>query len=297
MRVLVTGANGLLGQKLVNLLSSTKGVETHATGRGPNRNLPGNYEYHKVNLTEEGALHNLFQQEVPDAVIHTAAMTNVDRCETDPEECELQNISVVESILRACENFGTFLTHLSTDFIFDGETGPYHETANPNPLSNYGRSKLEAEKLIAKSSVQAAIARTVLVYGQVHDMSRSNIVLWVKKSLEEGKKINVITDQWRMPTLAEGLAEGCWLMTKKKSQGTYNISGADLLTPYEMAVQVADVFALDHSLITPVDGSIFTQPAARPPRTELILDKARNELGYNPHSFKEGLKILKSQIS
>ncbi len=297
MRVLVTGANGLLGQKLVDLLAANPNAETHATGRGANRNLPGNYEYHQVDLTEEGALHNLFQQEIPDAVIHTAAMTNVDACETDKEECWLQNVTVVEAIVRACENFGVSMTHLSTDFIFDGVTGPYHEESKPNPLSEYGRSKLEAERVIQSSSIRSSIARTVLVYGQVHDMSRSNIVLWVKKSLEEGKTINVITDQWRMPTLAEDLAQGCWLMTEQKAQGVFNISGADLLNPYEMAVQVAEVFDLDDSLITPVDGSLFTQPAARPPRTELILDKSKNNLGYEPHSFREGLEILKSQIS
>lgn len=297
MRVLVTGANGLLGQKLVNLLSQQSGVETHATGRGPNRNKEGNYTYHKVDLAEEGALYNLFQQEQPDAVIHTAAMTNVDACETDQEECWLQNVTVVEFIVRACEHFGVFLTHVSTDFIFDGEDGPYDEQASPNPLSYYGKSKLEAENVIQESSLKWAIARTILVYGTVHDMSRSNIVLWVKNSLEEGTPINLITDQNRMATLAEDLAMGCWLMTKQKSQGIFNISGPDLMNPYEIALEVADVFGLDKSLISPTDGSKFTQPAKRPPKTGFNLDKAKTQLGYQPHSFREGLEILKSQIS
>ncbi len=296
MRILVTGANGLLGQKLVNLLASQPGVETHATGRGPNRNLEGNYTYHKVDLTEEGALYNLFQQEMPDAVIHTAAMTNVDACESEREECWLQNVTIVEFIVRACEHFNVFLTHLSTDFIFDGEDGPYGESAKPNPLSYYGESKLAAEKIVMESSLKWAIARTILVYGSVHDMSRSNIVLWVKKSLEEGKAINLITDQWRMATLAEDLAMGCWLMTQKKKQGVFNISGSDLLNPYEMALEVADVFDLDSSLISPTDGSKFQQPAKRPPKTGFILDKAKHELGYNPKTFREGLQFLKTQL-
>ena len=297
MRVLITGANGLLGQKLVNLLSADTSVETHATGRGANRNISGNYEYHKVDLAEEGALHNLFQQERPDAVIHTAAMTNVDACETDKKEAWLQNVTNVEAIARACETFDVFLTHLSTDFIFDGVSGPYDEESLPEPLSEYGRTKLAAEESIKASSIKWSIARTVLVYGQVHDQSRSNIVLWVKNSLEAGKSINVITDQWRMPTLAEDLAMGCWLMTKQKAQGIFNISGADLLNPYEIAIQTAETFGLDSKLITAVDGSTFTQPAARPPRTELILDKAKTVIGYEPHSFSQGLEILKDQIT
>ena len=295
MRILITGANGLLGQKLVNLLSSSEKDEVHATGRGGNRNLPGPYTYHKVDLTEEGALHNLFEEIKPDGVIHTAAMTNVDACELDPNECHLQNVAVVESIVRACENFDVFLVHLSTDFIFDGITGPYDEESSPNPLSVYGRSKLEAEEVVKAGRMKWAIARTVLVYGQVHDMSRSNIVLWVKKSLEEGKSIKLITDQYRMPTFAEDLARGCALLAQQQAQGVFNVSGQDYLNPYEMAIQVADVFELDGTLITPTDGTAFTQPAKRPPKTELILDKARS-IGYEPHSFSEGLQLLKAQL-
>lgn len=296
MRVLITGANGLLGQKLTNLLSQEDVAEVHATGRGPNRNVPGNYSYHTVDLKSESEVAALFGRLKPEAVIHTAAMTHVDECETNPDECREQNVSIVKTLVRQCRKSSSFLTHLSTDFIFDGVSGPYDEESIPAPLSVYGQSKLDAEKIILSSSVKAGIARTVLVYGQVHDMSRSNLVLWVKKSLEEGKSINLITDQYRMPTLAEDLAMGCWLITKGKHEGVFNISGKDYLNPYEMALQVAEVFDLDASLISPTDGSRFTQPAKRPPKTELILDKAIGELGYQPHSFKEGLALLKSQI-
>jgi dTDP-4-dehydrorhamnose reductase len=135
----------------------------------------------------------------------------------------------------------------------------------------------------------------VLVYGIVSDMSRSNIILWVKKSLEEGKNIKVVTDQFRTPTLAEDLAKGCWLMTDKEAEGIFHISGKDFLTPYEMAIKTADFFHLDKSLISEADSSNFTQPAKRPPRTGFILDKAISVLGYNPVSFEEGIAIVAEQ--
>jgi dTDP-4-dehydrorhamnose reductase len=126
-------------------------------------------------------------------------------------------------------------------------------------------------------------------------MSRSNIILWVKKSLEEGKNIKVVDDQWRTPTLAEDLATGCYLIIKHKAEGIFNISGKDLLTPFEMAYRTADYFGLDKSFITRANSSTFTQPAMRPARTGFILDKAQNLLKYSPHSFEEGIAVLASQ--
>ena len=146
------------------------------------------------------------------------------------------------------------------------------------------------------SGLRWAIARTVLVYGIAYDMSRSNIILWVKKSLEDGKNIKVVTDQWRTPTLAEDLAMGCYLIANQEAEGIFNISGKDLLTPYEMAIMTADYFELDKSLIAQADSSTFSQPAKRPARTGFVLDKARSILGYEPRSFTEGIAILAGQL-
>ncbi|MBY0425852.1 MAG: sugar nucleotide-binding protein, partial [Cytophagales bacterium] len=121
-------------------------------------------------------------------------------------------------------------------------------------------------------------------------------ILWVKKSLEEQKNIKVVTDQFRTPTLAEDLAMGCYLIIKNRATGIFNISGSELMTPYDMAMATAAYFSLDSSFITKADGSIFTQPAKRPPRTGFIIDKAKNQLGYQPHTFQEGIKILAGQL-
>ncbi|MEY4274888.1 MAG: dTDP-4-dehydrorhamnose reductase [Bacteroidota bacterium] len=295
--ILITGSNGLLGQKLVDLLSKEDNIQLIATAKGDNR-LPNQegYVYQSLDITDSQQVNEVFAAYKPQIVIHTAAMTNVDTCESDLEGCESLNVKAVEYIVEACEKQGSFLCHLSTDFIFDGADGPYDEEATPNPISIYGESKLKAEKIIQASSIRWAIARTVLVFGIVPDMSRTNIILWVKKSLEEGKQINVVTDQFRTPTLAEDLAMGCWLIAQKEAEGIFNISGEELLTPYEMAIQTAEYFHLPKELIKPADSSTFTQPAKRPPRTGFILDKAKRVLGYQPRSFNEGIALLAKQI-
>ena len=297
MKILITGANGLLGQKLVTLLQNEPSVSIVATGRGPNRNSDGSYLYERMDITEASEVDEIIQKHAPDAVIHTAAMTNVDQCEQEQEGCWQQNVLAVENMVRACQKTESFLLHLSTDFIFDGEAGPYDEEDKPNPISYYGESKLAAEKLLVDSDLDWAIARTVLVCGIVQDMSRSNIILWVKKSLEDGKDIKVVNDQLRSPTLAEDLAMGCWLIVKNKANGIFNIAGKDLLTPYDMACKTATFFDLQTDTMQEADGSIFTQPAKRPPKTGLIIDKARKVLGYEPRSFEEGIAIVSEQVA
>ena len=296
MRILITGSNGLLGQKLVELLL-TKDDYLIATAKSTLAiDLPKG-EFHSLDITNPDEIQKVIQQSKPDAIINTAAMTQVDHCETEREKCWANNVTAVESLVKVCEKTKTHLIHVSTDFIFDGTRGPLDESEKPNPLSYYGESKLAAEIAIQKSNIDWAILRTVLVFGVTKDMSRSNIVLWVKKSLEEGNVINVVNDQWRTPTLAEDLAMGCYLAATKKIKGIYNISGDEMMTPYDIAIKTADFFGLDKSLIQQTDSTKFKQPAARPPKTGFIIDKAKRELGYKPHSFVEGLGVLKSGIS
>ncbi len=294
MKVLITGANGLLGQKLVSLL--TPDHDVIATGKGPNRNPVGNYDYVNLDILDDQEIEKVFTKHHPDTIIHTAAMTNVDQCESDVDLCRKLNVEAVRKISEVSVSINAHLIHLSTDFIFDGESGPYVEEDEANPISKYGESKLESERILENSGGKYAIVRTVLVYGISHDMSRSNIILWVKKNLEDDKQINIVNDQWRSPTLAEDLADGCRLIMEKEACGVFNIAGKDILTPYDMAIETAEFFKLNKSLINEVDGSVFQQPAKRPPKTGLILDKAIRELDFSPRPFNEGLKILASQL-
>ncbi len=297
MKILVTGSNGLLGQKLVHKLSTDPEVELIATARGENRlKKASGYEYRSLDITNEAEVAQTIAEVKPDVVINTAAMTNVDACEADREGCDKLNVDAVQYIVDACERNDVHLVHLSTDFIFDGEDGPYAEDAEPNPLSYYGESKLKAEKIVEGSNVKAAILRTVLVYGIAEDMSRSNIVLWAKGALEKGKEITVVDDQFRSPTLAEDLADGCILAAKQKATGVYNISGKDQMSIIELVRAVADHWKLDKSIILPVSSTTLNQAAKRPPVTGFVLDKAIKELGYKPHSFSEGLAIVEEQM-
>lgn len=299
MKILITGANGLLGHKLVRLLGPKREVVVIATARGESRLRPeyGSFQYESMDIANREDVLEIVGRHKPDVIINTAAMTNVDECEKEKEACMQLNVEAVKYLVEAAEQTNAFLLHLSTDFIFSGEEGPYDEQGVPAPVNFYGESKLLGEQVVMNSNIKWAIARTVLVFGIVPDMSRSNIILWVKGSLEAQKPIQVVDDQWRTPTLAEDLAMGCYLIAEQRAEGIYNISGQDMLTPYEMAIKTADFFGLDKSLITRTDSTKFTQPAKRPPRTGFIIEKAKTNLGYQPHSFDEGVRIVAEQAA
>jgi dTDP-4-dehydrorhamnose reductase len=295
MKVLVTGSGGLLGQKLVDLLIRQPDVQVIVTAR---RKMvaPPDADFQVMDITQSSDIARVFSLTSPDTVINTAAMTQVDDCEVKREECWNQNVTAVDHLVKACEEYHAHLIHVSTDFIFDGSHGPLTEDEKPGPVNYYGESKLAGEKIVGMASCPWTILRTVLVYGVTPDMSRSNIVLWVKKSLEEGKPIRVVNDQWRTPTLAEDLAMGCWLATKNKKTGVFNISGRDMMTPFDIAMRTAEFFKLDKSLITPTDSTHFKQPAARPMKTGFVIEKAKRDLGYEPRSFEEGLRVVADQL-
>jgi dTDP-4-dehydrorhamnose reductase len=308
-RILITGSNGLLGQKLVYALIKRKDVQVIATSVGINRliNKEG-YIYESLDITQKSEVENVFKKYSPDVVINTAAMTNVDACETKREECWALNVTAVQNIVDIIQNpfplergrseVKTQLIHLSTDFIFDGEKGSeYVETDKPNPQSYYAVSKYESEKVLEKSKIKWAIARTIIVYGIVDNMSRSNIVLWAKDALSKGQTINVVDDQFRSPTLAEDLADGCILIADKEAEGVFHLSGPKTMSILELVYAVADFWKLDKSLVTPSKSTNLNQAAKRPPRTGFDISKARKELGYNPHSFEDGLKILDEQLN
>jgi len=296
MRILVTGSNGLLGQKVTTLLQQDATVQLIATARSASFIPIEKGEFHLLDITNKDDVDKIVAATKPDVIINTAAMTNVDQCESEKEACWKNNVTSVKNLVAACAKFNVRLVHVSTDFIFDGSHGPLAEDEPAGPVNYYGESKLAAEQIILESKVSNCILRTVLVYGITNDMSRSNIVLWVKKSLEEGKTINVVNDQFRTPTLAEDLAMGCYLAAIKNASGIYHISGKDFLSPYEIALATARYFKLDKSRIKPTDSNTFKQPAARPLITGFIIDKARKDLGYEPRSFAEGLSILESQL-
>ena len=296
-KILVTGSNGLLGQKLVAALRNRTDVQLIATSRGENRlSKTDGYLYDTLDITDRSAVQAALNRHQPDVVVNTAGMTQADLCEKEKENCQRVNVTAVEYLIEACAAQKSHLIQLSTDFIFDGTSGPYREEDKPNPLSYYGESKWAAEKRVMAAPLSWTILRTVLVYGITENMSRSNILLWAKNSLEKKQPTRAVSDQFRTPTLAEDLAEGCTAIALKKAGGIYHLAGPEMMSIYEVAKRTAEFFGLDTSLLSPVSTASLHEAARRPLKTGFVIDKARRELGYRPHSFAGGLAVIKTQL-
>ena len=295
MKILYTGANGLLGQKISAATPQYSNHAFLATARGKNRtkNL-GTGSYASMDITDRQGIENVLSEFRPDVIIHGAAMTHVDECEQHKELAYNLNVVGTQNIVDAAKELGAHVVHISTDFIFDGQDGPYNEEGIPNPVSYYGETKLQAEHIV-QTVDSWSILRTVLVIGIAEDLSRSNIVLWAKGALEKAQPIRVVDDQFRTPTLAEDLAQGALLAATQRAQGIFNISGPDFMSIYELVESVSEHFGLSMATVTRVDSSTLNKPAVRPPRTGFNISKAVENLGYRPHSFKEALEIIAQQ--
>ena len=294
-KILLTGANGLLGQQLIGLLLKQTDALIVATGKGDNRTPYTNdarFSYYSLDITDGVVANAFYEEQAPNIIIHTAAMTNVDECEENKVACWNVNVTATRFLIDAAKKFRPYIIFLSTDFVFDGLNGPYTEDDMVGPVNYYGSSKVAGEKAIEESGLAGAIVRTCLVYGNSFGGQRHTMISRVKDNLKENKKIQIVADQYRTPTFVEDLAQGIVLLAQKKLNGIFNISGKEFLTPYDMAIKIAENFNLDTSLIEKVNSSTFTQPALRPFKTGFIIDKAESQLGYSPLSFAEALKKL-----
>lgn len=293
MKVLVTGANGMLGQHLIRRLVEEGKFVIHATGRGAGR-LPygssNGVTYHATDLTDFKKAQALVERVSPHIIIHAAAMTQPNECAADATACWKMNVGATRVLLRGAQKVRSYFIYISTDFVFDGKEGPYDEHAVTNPVNTYGESKLLAEEMVEQSGLHWAIIRTVLVYGDKVPGGRPNFVHWVRDQLAAGQPIRVVNDQWRTPTFVEDLAKGIVLTLLKHAKGIFHISGRDTCTPYQLACMVAALLGRDATLITPVTADTFKEPARRPPKTGFVITKAVKELGYVPVRLEEGLK-------
>lgn len=282
----------MLGQELVRRMGRMPEYDVLATGRDAEpRFSGGSCGYTRLDITDSEALERLFDDFEPNVVINCAAMTQVDDCESDREQCWKVNADAVESLAQLCKTHGARLIQVSTDFVFDGEEGPYREDARPHPVSYYGRSKLAGENHArAAGTDRWAIVRTVLVYGAPENGSRSNFVTWVRDKLRAGEAIKVVTDQWRTPTWVVDLADGIERIVRFRKSGVFHVSGRDFLTVNAFAHRIAEVAGLDASLIGDADKTTFSQPAQRPEKTGFIILKAETELGYRPHPLDDAIR-------
>lgn len=294
-RVLITGANGLLGQKLTACFAQDSNIDLLTSSRqAESKSKDYSFGYIQLDITDTKSVKELIWNFEPDYIINSGAYTNVDGCEREKELSWRINVTGVENLVNAARLVGSKIVHVSTDYIFDGQKGPYDEHATPHPLSYYGRGKLASENVLRSSGKHWSIIRTMVVYGVANELN-NNFATWLVQELSKGNKVTIVDDQIGNTTLADDLANGIYLLVKKGKKGIYNMAGSDIISRYDFAVALAKAFNFDTSLISPIKTKDLNQLAPRPLNSGLITLKAESELGYRFLSLKESLRLFKSQ--
>lgn len=297
-RILITGANGLVGQALVARLGARPDVDLLATGREHRprfSHLAGGYT--ALDVTDPEAVRQLLTDFAPSAIIHCAAVSKVDECARARDACWQVNVEATAHLARQCRQAGIHLLLLSTDFVFDGADGPYAEDARPNPVNYYGRSKLAAENAVRAAGLQRwAIIRTTLAYGAAENVRRGNFGPWLVQRLRAEERTPVATDQIRTPTYVPDLADGIARAAVGRKCGVYHVAGREVLSVYEFATQIATQFGLDPGLLVPVRSDELHPDAPRPLRAGLLILRAESELGYRPRPLAEALADLGQKL-
>lgn len=294
MRVLITGCNGLLGQKLTNTLGSVR-YDLFGIDLGDEGLLHDRLEqYHKLDIVKRRDTVSLIQNIHPDVIVHTAAMTGVDACEREKEKCWQINVVGTDNIVMGASRTGAKLVFISSDYVFDGKKGPYSEEDPPNPICYYGKSKLAAENLIRGSALHWTIIRTIVLFGLGINI-RSCFVTWLLKMLRERQDVYIVSDQWGNVTLVDDLARAIERVILLERLGLFHVGGSEYLTRCELARQAAAIFELDANLIRPVLTEELHQPAPRPLKSGIDIEKAEKELYISFHNVGDSLRIYREQ--
>jgi dTDP-4-dehydrorhamnose reductase len=293
-KVIITGANGLLGQSLI--LSFKEKYEILGTGLENHPFLPEDgWRYQKLDITNSQKCKDSIKEFAPEVIINAASFTDVDGCEREKELCWQVNVKGVENLAKISRSLDVHLIHYSTDYVFDGKEGPYDETARPNPVGYYGKSKLASENVLQQIGCPFTVIRTCVLYGSGVEVKR-NFFLWVLENLQNEKKIRVVTDQFNNPTLAEDLAAGSQLVIERAAVGKFHLAGRDYLSRYDFALKICGIFNKPEELVAPIKTKELGQTAPRPSRGGLKIDLAQKKLYYMPRSVEESLIFLRWKL-
>ncbi|MBN1351469.1 dTDP-4-dehydrorhamnose reductase [candidate division KSB1 bacterium] len=293
-KIFITGCNGLLGQKLVTQLHKTyyvAGGDLHQTsllGADP-------FEYHPMDIAQRTEMNRRLQEFKPDIIINAAAYTNVDKAETERELCWQVNVHGVENLVYSAQKINAKLIHISTDYVFDGNSGPYRETDRPAANGFYARSKLASENVLNGSGLNFVIIRTMILFG-VGTGLRPDFVAWLIDALRSEKPVTIVDDQIGNPTLADDLANAIENAIQQNASGLYHISGSERIDRFHFALRIADTFELNKALIKAIKTSELKQAAPRPLNSGFTLDKARHELGIQMRDIQSALLEYKRQL-
>ncbi len=288
MRVFVTGASGLLGSKVAEL-ALERGYDVYS---GYRSNTPEFGNPVKIDLADPSGVLKALKEVRPDVIVHSAAMTNVDRCEVERDMAYKVNVEGTRVIADFARRVGCHLVYISTDYVFDGRKGMYREDDRPNPINHYGYTKLKGEEACRGF----LIARPCVIYGARRASGKANFVLWLIDKLERGEEVKVITDQFITPTLNTNLAKMILECIERELKGIYHLSGATRVSRYEFAVEIARTFGLDENLIKPGKMEEINWIAKRPKDSSLSTEKARRELREKPYELGKALSVLKMEI-
>lgn len=290
-KILVTGANGLLGQALYRELNEKKHA-LYFTSK--NHNVNKMINYYSMDILKKQQLEELVNNIKPNIIIHCAAFTNVDLCETNKQLAFELNYKSTETLIHYCNINKCKLVFISTDYIFDGQKGQYSENFNTNPIGYYGYTKQLCEKLMVDNLNDYLIARTSVIYGYARN-TRDNFVTWVIKSLLANKPLDIVKGQYGNPTYNIDLARMIIKLIEKKSAGIFNTSGLNWINRYEFALKIADIFKLNKNLLHPIESKSIIQKAKRPEYGGFVLDKIIKTINYLPMTIEEGLKDMKQR--
>ncbi len=293
--VLVLGAGGKVASACVHLfLQETDWSLALLSSRELGTVDPNStrIQPHRVGALDFSEVRALCQQLKPKVVINAAAMTNVDACETDKQLAQNLNVKAVENVVRACRTVDAHLLHYSTDYIFNGQKGPYAEDDIPDPLNYYGKTKLAGENIISTAQISSTIIRTNIVYGKVPGV-KTDFVTWVRDKCKAGEEITVVNDQWGNPTLSDDIALATMRVIEKGRNGIYHVAGADYLDRFDFAVRIAAFFGVPSDGIRAISTPELKLAAKRPLRAGLVTLKAETDLGIKPTSIATGLQVYR----
>ena len=288
MKILITGGSGLLGGKVAEL-AQARGYEVFS---GYAHNAPGSGKAVKFDLLDGQGISETITRIKPEVIIHSAALTDVDRCERERELAYKMNFEGTRIISEVSKQIGSFLIYISTDYVFNGSRGMYREDDSPNPLSYYGLTKLLGEQFCD----HGCIARSCVVYGSRPAIGKVNFALWIINSLKANQPIHVVTDQFITPTLNSNLAAMVLEVGERQLNGTYHLAGASRISRYDFARTVARMLDLDLSLLSPCRMEDMKWAAKRPRDSSLDTSKAAKHLEEKPLSSEEAMQRLKDEL-
>ncbi len=286
MRFVVTGSNGLVGSRACALLKQG-GHEVVGLGRGARRTTHTD-RYLSLDLGLEADVLTAIESAAPDVILHTASMTEVDACEKNPEAAYAANVTAAAAVARGARRVGAHLVHVSTDYVFDGDHGPYDEQALPNPRGVYAVTKHMGEQAARIFVPGCAIARTAVVYGWPA-AGRPNFGAWLVGALEKRQPLKLFEDQFVSASLADSVAAMVVELGARKLGGIWNTCGAEVVDRVTFGRALCEVFGFDASLITPTKMADLKLASPRPLRSGLKVDKARAQLEAKPLSLAESL--------